>query len=113
MMFRDGDSAALASHSGETSLLLHNNTQTPCLPGVLRFWECQSHLYVSIKREPQAWNILFYFFPFIFLKQPVSENLYGQTIKRLQLGFGRSPSLLNSRRMLGWEALFSLTGSFI
>lgn len=57
--------------------------QIPCLPGALRFWECQSHLYVSIKREPQAWNI--FFFPFIFLKQPVSENLLGQIIKRLQL----------------------------
>lgn len=27
----------------------------------------------------------FFFFPFIFLKQPVSENLLGQIIKRLQL----------------------------
>jgi len=26
----------------------------------------------------------YFFFPFIFLKQPVSENPHGQTIKRLE-----------------------------
>lgn len=66
---------------------LLNNTQISRLPGALQFWEWQSHLYVSIKRELQAWNILYYFFfPFLFLKQPASENLHGQIIKRLQLG---------------------------
>lgn len=29
--------------------------------------------------------IYFFSFPFIFLKQPVSENFHGQIIKRLQL----------------------------
>lgn len=70
-MFRDVDCAALLSHSREKSLpaLLHNNMQIPCLPRALRFWECQSHLYVSVKREPQAWNILYFFFFSIYFPQ--------------------------------------------
>lgn len=91
-MFRDVDSAALLSHSREKSLpaLL----QRPCTI------TCKSHvfpehcgsgnvkvIFMSLLRGSPRHGIFYisFSFPFIFLKQPVSENFHGQIIKRLQL----------------------------
>lgn len=88
-MLRDVDSAAPDPTAEKNPSPLRSNRHCTIT--------CKSHVFLGrcgsgnvkaifmslLRRSPR--HGIFYFLPFIFLKQPVSENLHGQIIKRLQL----------------------------
>lgn len=120
-MFRDAGSAAPASHSGGKKNKIN---PSPLCSSRHCTMTCKSHVFPGrcgsgnvkaifmslLSRSPR--HGIFYFLPFISLKQPVSENLRGQIIKRATTGFGRSPSSSEQPKDAGLGGLLFCDGHF-